>query len=162
MFASKAGAYSSGAPFKDFTIRVYYQTYPQTLEQAGKACQGQTLHNSLFRLFVKITAVNVFTTLAPDRLMVALILDLKQNFFFSFQKFQRHDEQNAQIRIQRHVQQVWTLFCKSNYFKPETGCCATQHNDTQHYDTEHDTLNNDPKYKSIMTLSMMTLSTMTL
>jgi len=26
MFASKARAYSSGAPFKDFTLRVYYYT----------------------------------------------------------------------------------------------------------------------------------------
>jgi hypothetical protein len=32
MFVSKAGAYSSGAPVKDSSLRV--------LEQTGKACQG--------------------------------------------------------------------------------------------------------------------------
>ncbi len=43
MFASKAGGYSSGAPFKDSTIRVFCKTCPQTLDKAGKACEGQTL-----------------------------------------------------------------------------------------------------------------------
>jgi hypothetical protein len=32
MFASKAGAYPSGAPFGDSTLRVFYQTNPQTID----------------------------------------------------------------------------------------------------------------------------------
>ncbi len=44
MFACKAGAYPSEAPFQDRLL-----ASPQTLDQAGKACQGQTL-----QLFTKI------------------------------------------------------------------------------------------------------------
>ncbi len=41
-FANKTGAYPSGAPFRNSTLRAIYGTYPQTLDKAGKACKGQT------------------------------------------------------------------------------------------------------------------------
>ena len=42
MFAGKAGAYPIEAPFGRST-RVGSWPHPQTLDWAGKACQGQTL-----------------------------------------------------------------------------------------------------------------------
>ncbi len=36
-------AYSSGVPFKDYTIRVFYSTYPQTLDCDGKVAMENTL-----------------------------------------------------------------------------------------------------------------------
>jgi hypothetical protein len=41
MFTGKAGAYPSGAPV--LPPKVGPWPYPQTLDQAGKACQGQML-----------------------------------------------------------------------------------------------------------------------
>ncbi len=41
MFPSKAGAYPSGAPFRDTKSSLI--DIPANIDQAGKACQGQTL-----------------------------------------------------------------------------------------------------------------------
>ncbi len=42
MFVNKAGAYSSGATFKDSILKVFYKTYPQTLEQAENLAKDNT------------------------------------------------------------------------------------------------------------------------
>jgi hypothetical protein len=43
MFVNKAGAYSSGATFKDCILKVFYKTYPQTLDQAENLAKDNTL-----------------------------------------------------------------------------------------------------------------------
>jgi hypothetical protein len=43
MFAGKAGAYWSEAPFQLLHFREGSRPHPQTVNQAGKACFGETL-----------------------------------------------------------------------------------------------------------------------
>ncbi len=46
IFASKAGAYQTGAPFRCYTMlpdETGFCLYPQMLEQVGKSRHGQTL-----------------------------------------------------------------------------------------------------------------------
>ncbi len=43
MFVTKVGAYPSGTYFQVLSSNVGYWPYPQTLDYAGKACQGQIL-----------------------------------------------------------------------------------------------------------------------
>jgi hypothetical protein len=54
MFASKPGDYLSEASFRLSPIGSKVWPYPQTLDKAGKACQGQTLVNNGHKMFYNI------------------------------------------------------------------------------------------------------------
>jgi hypothetical protein len=61
MFVSKVGAYQRIAPF-----RVYSWAYSQTIEKAGKACQGK--HSSLLQTFINHRCRN-FIAFGPKLIM---------------------------------------------------------------------------------------------